>query len=401
MIRPWLRALVCMALLALLAVLGAVSAHAQVLPPEQVKLELIQQMQADGLLSPAQAAEAKAKYVDPRALGPAVAVSGASGVVPTAHAPQALSGDAPNPWLSGQLSWTALLKLVAVAVLLVALAHVLGQRGLAFVRAVPPGVYQAVLLAASLLLTFKPQWLWWSEWVYLAHFGAVATLLVLGWIVDAYPALRQWLGRLNLLGLNAATWKCIAAMLYFGALALLHHSQLFGVLAVVSLSAVLNFALAYGGGVLALTVRERGIATAVWGHLALLLLYVRLKVSGHLAPQAIWFAAGVEHYATVALGVGLFLATAPFIASPPARRLAYLAVFAGVVVVASLGYHLFGLKVIGSIVGLFALLVALEWLGYLAYRAGFLLGTVIAGALLYGLALLVERFGGLVVLALP
>jgi hypothetical protein len=257
------------------------------------------------------------------------------------------------------------------------------------------------LLAASLLLTFKPQWLWWTEWFYLAHFGAVATLLVLGWIVDAYPALRQWLGRLNLLGLNAATWKSIAAMLYFGALALWHQSQLFGVLAVVSLSAVLNFALAYGGGVLALTVRDRGIATAVWGHLALLVLYVGLKLSGHLPSQAVWFAAGVEHYATVALGVGFLLATAPFIASPPARRLAYLALFAGVVVLASLGYHLFGLKVIGSIVGLFALLVALEWLGYLAYRAGFLAGTAIAGALLYGLALLVERFGGWVVLALP
>lgn len=337
----------------------------------QVKLELLKQLEHDGYLSNKLANEAKEKYVDPQELS-----------VPLAAAASGAAKAQESFW-DKYVSWTNFFKVVGGIMLLVAFGGTIARFAAwaAFlIIQVPKEVYQAVFLTASLTLTLAPGIVWASQAFYMALFGAFANVVLLAWVLETHDRLKAFLVNLFKLGIPPACVASFWGMLYFGALALAYQSQIFGFFAAVCLSGILSFAILYRPGVLMLFFHEKGTGAVVFGHLVVLATCAAMKVTGHLPAQTELFAVGLEHYCTIAMGVGFLVGASPFTRSQTAA-----------------GYDL---KVIGSILCCIGVLLALEWIGHLSYRAGFLFGTFLMGVVLYGGALLLERYAHLIVLRL-
>lgn len=354
----------------------------------QVKLELLKQLEKDGYLSQKLALEAKLKYVDPKEVS-----------VPLAKPGDAVEASTQPSFFERYVTLANFFKLVAVVLLLVWASGFIAKcaKGLLFlIIAVPKEVYQTVLLSVTLTMTLRPELIWASQAFYLALFGAFANILLVGWVLESHPKLGEALAKIFKLGIPLASVASFWGMLYFGALAVAYQSQIFGFFAAVCLSGMLSFGMYYAPGVLTLFFNEKATGAVIWGHLLVLTAYCVAKVAGVLPAQAGLFAVGLQYYCTIALGVGFLVGAAPLAKG----RAGYLALFLAVFLAAMCGYHLYDLKVIGSIVCVFAVLLFLEWVGYLSYRAGFLAGTFVMGVLLYGASLVMENFASFLVLRL-
>lgn len=356
--------------------------------PGQVKLDLLKQLERDGYLSQKLAQEAKEKYVDPKELA-VVLVK-----------PEKAASSEPS-FFDRYVTWTNFGMSMGILVLLVWFSAFIGRfaLGVLFLFAqVPKELYQALFLGFTLTLTLVPELLWSSHAFYLALFGAFANVILIGWIVDSHPDLQETLAKLFNFGVPPLSVVSFWGMLYFVALALKYQSQIFGFFAAVCLSGILSFAMYYRPGLLLLHVSEKGAPAVVWGHLVVLVAYCAMKVAGTLPSQAGLFAIGLQYYCTIAMGVGFLVAASPF--GRDRRAAGYVMLFIAVFVLAITGYHIYDLKVIGSIISVFAVLLALEWIGYLSYRAGFLVGTFVTGIVLFGGSFLMESFASFLVLRL-
>jgi hypothetical protein len=353
-----------------------------------VKLELIKQLESDGYLSQKLAQEAKTKYVNPAELA-----------VPLAA--KAVAENEPS-FLERYFTLANFFKLVAILLLLVATSGFIAKlaAGLMFIIVqVPKEVYQTVFLGVSLTLTFFPELVWASQAFYLALFGAFANVMLFAWVIESHPKLQRALAQLFKLGLPPMSVASFWGMLYFGSLALMYQSQVFGFFAVVCLSGISSFGMYYRPGVLTLHFNEKATSAVVWGHLLVLAAYCAMKITGHLPVQADLFAIGLQYYCTIALGVGFLVGASPF-GRFTGETGGFLLLFVVTLVLAIVGYHMYDLKVIGSILCVFGVLLALEWIGYLSYKSGFLMGTFVMGLVLYGGSLVMENFANFLVLRL-
>ncbi len=361
-------------------------------PPSvgQVKLDLLKQLENDGYLSSKLTQEAKQKYVSAQELG-----------VPTASATQLAAQTEPS-FLYRYLSWASFFKLIAIICLLVAFSGFLANlaKGLMFlIIAVPKEVYQTGFLAVSGTLTFAPQFIWASQSFYLALFGALATPMVLAWVIESHPKLMEKLAQLFSFGIPAMSVVSFWGMLYFGGLAVMYQSQIFGFFAAVCLSGILSFGMYYRPGVLTMYFNKKATSAVILGHLVVLAGYCIVKVTGHLPASGALFDVGLQYYCTIAMGIGFLVGASPF-ERRSGRAGAWLVLFTLVTIAAVTGYFIYDLKVIGSIMCVIAVLLALEWIGYIGYQAGFLFGTFILGVTLYVGSLLLEHYASFFVLRL-
>lgn len=373
--------------LALLAAMAHPAFAAEPQSAGQVKIDLLKQLERDGFLSNKLANEAKEKYVDPRELSVPLAVPGA------APAKESL-------W-DRYVSWTNVLQVVGIAFLVVAFGGYIARVAtwaMVLIIQVPKKLYQTVFLTATATATLRPDLIWASQAFYLALFGAFANIILLAWLIESHPKLQAALAKLFNLGLPPASVISFWGMLYFGALAVGYQSQIFGFFAAVCLSGVLTFAMVYRPGVLTLFFHQKGTPAVVLGHLAVLAVYAALKISGNLPEQVALFAVGLEYYCAIAMGVGFLVGASPFVREKGTGG--YFSLFILVLFAAMAGYFFYDLKVIGSIVCTIGVLLALEWISYLSYKTGFLVGTTAVGASLYAGALLLERYAHFIVLRL-
>lgn len=377
-------------LLALTVLLGHPAYATEAQTSGQVKLELLKQLEQDGYLSNKLASEARDKYVNPRELS-----------VPLVAAVAAANAKPAESFWDRYFSWTGLFKVVGVVCLLVAfggtIARFIGAMAFLIIQ-VPKEVYQTVFLGSSLSLTFVPGAIWASQAFYLALFGAFANIILLAWVLETHPKLQAFVSKFFKLGIPPACVASFLGMLYFAGLALAYQSQIFGFFAAVGLSGLFSFAVLYRPGVLTLHFHEKGTSAVVFGHLAVLAGYVALRITGNLPQQTALFAVGLECYCTIAMGVGFLVAASPF--SRERAVGGYLLLFIAVLASAVTGYFFFDLKVIGSILCCIGVLLALEWIGYVSYQTGFIFGTFLMGVVLYGGAMLLERYAHFIVLRL-
>ena len=357
----------------------------------QVKLNLIHQMQDDGYLSEKLAREAVQKYVDPKQLSAPVTIKPAGAVTASSE----------SLWMR-YVSWVNAVKVVGILFILVAFWGVIRNiiKGIwHLLVTVPVVVYQLPLLAVSVTLTVRPDLIWASQALYLAIFGSVANILLLGWVAVTNEKLALFVLRLFRLGLPPASVGAFWGMVYFGALALLYHSPIFGFAAAVCLSGVFSFGMYYSRGTLWLDFKDNAEAAVVLGHLVVLLAYVVARAKFPQLQALTYFSAGLEYYCTIAMCVGLLVGSAPMVRKHETVGL-YVVLFIAIAVAASLGYFILDLRVIGSIVMCFFILFCLEWLGYWGFQGGLIAGCAVLGVSLFGLSVLLEHYGKLIVLSM-
>lgn len=355
----------------------------------QVKLELLKSLEKDGYLSNKLATEAKLKYIDASKVSAPVTTSSAKA-----------EEEGVMTMLSRYLSIAVIVKVVGVGLLLLAfggtIRNIIAGVWHLLVK-VPVEVYQVPMLAGSVYATVMAASIWPSQAFYVALLASIANLILLGWVLATHVKLVHFLAKLFNLGIPVSSVISFWLMLYFGVLAIHYQSQLFGFFAAVALSGVFTFGLYYSWGTLYLHFQKSALPAVVFGHLLVLIGYAILHAMNQLPEQAQYFAGGIEYYCSVALGVGLLVGASPWNRDNAGL---YVVIFLATIVAALVGYTMFDLTVIGSFIMCFALLFVLEWLMYLGYKSGVVVGSAIVGASLYGASLLMEQYSHLIVLTL-
>lgn len=357
----------------------------------EVKLKLLGQLEADGYLSQKLADEARIKYVTPTDLTMPVSAS-----APAAE---------PSLW-DRVMTWTNLFYVLGVIVLLVAFAGWIASLAalcMSVLLAIPKEVHQGVLLSASATMTlnrFIPALNGLAEHhsFYVALFGSLASLVVAHWTLETHPRFANLARKLLAVGLPNDLAIAFWLMVYFGALALGYHSEMFGFLAAVAFSGMLSFSIGYRPGVLWMDFENKALPAVVFGNLGALLLYTGLKLTGHLPAEATLFEVGLTYYCTIAMGVGFLVGASPFAWRQSKSPIGYLVLFLVTLLAALAAYVFFDFKVVGSILSVFAVLLALEWHAKLCMQAGFVFGMFLLGSALVGLSTMMERHGHLLVL---
>lgn len=358
---------------------------------EKVKLELINSMVQDGYLSSKMGEETKNKYVDPNKIYNAASAKGQVKGVTTEDKAQ-------TRWVD-YLSWLNFIKVLAISLLLFAFWGTI-KKFMAgiwhLVVKVPVIVYQIAGLILSLIATISPELIWASQALYIALFGSIANLIIIGSIGASYPKVAEKVLKLFQLGIPPASIACFWLMVYFGALAFHYNSQIFGFFSIVALSGVFSFTLYYSVGTLWLYFKQNALSVVVFGHLFVLVAYVILHTQALYTNEIRLFETGLQYYTTIALATGLLCGASPWWKdnSKGIYILLMLVVFAA----STFGYFFLDIKVIGSIITCFFILFCLEWIAYIGFQGGFILGAGICGGVLYGLALMLEKYGSYIML---
>lgn len=355
-----------------------------VLTKADIKIELIEDMKKDGYLSDKMATEVSGKYITEEDKKPLIETS--------------LKESSSITWQKW-LSWTNFLKVLGVILFLVAFSGIISKIIVGmwiFIVAVPTIIYQSVFLGLFGVGLINPQMISESQAFYIVLFSSFAILMVLAWITESYPKVLVFIKKLFNFGIPFESILSFYGMLYFGALAWFYQSSIFGFFAAVCLSGVFSFTMKYVPGILFLDFKEKMLNAVVFGHLAVLVIYVYFfKTMPEITK---YFDIGIQYYCTIAMGVGLLLGSSPFYKR--GSTAGYALLFVVIFFLASYGYFFLDLKVVGSIVACFFLLFAFEWLGYFGFKGGVIIGCTILGASLYSLSMFLEKYGHMIILSL-
>lgn len=356
--------------------------EANVLTKADIKVELIQSMKKDGYLSDKMAVEVGKKYIteaDKKPLAQTVV--------------EKKSGVTASDWLS----WSNFMIVVGIVFLLVATSGILKKIMVGMwhlIVAVPQYVYQAVFLGAFATGLVVPEVISQTHAFYIALFSSFALIMVLVWILETYPKVLVAVKKLFNLGVPFESVVSFYGMVYFGVLAHVYHSSIFGFFAAVCLSGMLSFTMKYIPGVLFLDFKEKMLNAVVFGHLIVLAVYVYLFLT--MPNVTKYYDVGIQYYCTIAMSVGLLVGSSPWYKRGSA--VGYALLFAVLFLVSSYGYFFLDLKVISSIITCFFILLVLEWLGYIGFKGGLILGCIVVGASLVGVGLLMEKYSHMLVL---
>lgn len=360
-----------------------------------IKTDLIGALHKDGYLSDKLAREASEKYISTQDKETHIQFVSGQGAV-SSGATHSLVKDV--GWTE-YLSWVNFFKLVAVALLLFAFSGFIRKilkKIWHIVALAPAYVYQSVFLAGFVFALIAPHAVWASQAFYVALFAAFGVLIVVSWIFTVYPKTLLVLAPLAHV-MPLPTLGAALLTFYFGGLALLYHSQVFGFFACVAFSGILSFSLFYMPGVLSLNFKESALPAMVWGHILAIAAFIGAYYSGIASTELSYFNAGLQYYFSTALGVALLVGASPWYRRSSAGLYVMLAL---VVAVAASALYFLPFSGLATVLLGFVILIFLEWLGYLGFKTHWIVGCALTGGTLYAAALLLERYGSTLMLAL-
>ncbi len=229
-------------------------------------------------------------------------------------------------------------------------------------------------------------------------FSAFFNILIIGWIVVTYETIiLKVIEFFTFFKLKPEIQISLLGMVYFGVLSVTYQSQVFGFFTAICFSGVLSFGMTYfpSYGMLSLHLDENYLPHAVLGHIVGLLAYI--YALQYNVPNIEYFKVGAQYYCAVALCVALLIGASPFYNRKHA--LVYAQIFTLVTIATVAGYYYLGIEGIGTILVCGYILLMLEWLAYIGYKAGLIVGCLGVGSALFGLGLAFERAGQLLVFA--
>ena len=346
-----------------------------------IKTELIENLKTDGLITDTNAVIALKKYVSDQNERKDILVKEDTG------------------WRS-HVTLSNGMKLVGVLLLVFAFAGMISKIIRAcwiVIAAIPIIVYQIAALAFTVTATVAPAIIWESQSFFVVLFGSILNLVIIAWILDSYPKLFEMVKNLFKLGIPAECVGLFYLSIYLGALMVYQMSVIFATATLFSLI----------GLVLAIVIRilekkkieanDKWLSYLAYGILSFwLAVYVVLKMANIFPAYLDLFKAGVQYFVIFAMAFICQAYTTPFagykkVEVPAIIGTALLGVF-GIV-----AYTVLGMQVAGTLIFCSCVILLLQWVVYYAYKVGVIFGSAVIGALLYGGALLVEKYGSLLV----
>lgn len=301
--------------------------------------------------------------------------------------------------LSEYLTLVNVLKTLAVVAFLIAFRGVL-LKFIVFFTEIPVIIYQAVLLAISLFLTFNPESIFNSHADYLSMFGVVANIMVLGWIVATYEEFFEKLFKIFSLNIPVSIILPFYLSLYFGLFAVMIESQFLGILSVISFVAMFSFVFITTGLTTIIGFnKEDFILPSILINSAILTAYSAIELNGVNIPYVEFFSVGIEYIVSLCLVVALIITSSPFNKEEEGFGFGFFMMIVAFVC-GLLGAFVFNMTVIPAFLNTAFFLFAAGWITYLVSSLGGIMIAFTLGAILYGGAMLMESYPELFVTAL-
>lgn len=346
-----------------------------------IKTELIENLKTDGLITDANAVIAMQKYVSDPNESKDVLVKDDTG------------------WRS-HVTLANGMKLVGVLLLVFAFSSMIGKIIRAcwiVIAAIPIIVYQAVALAFTVTATVAPALIWESQSFFVVLFGSILNLVIVAWILDSYPKLMALVKNLFKLGIPVECVGLFYLSIYLGALTIYQMSVIF---ATATLFSLIGFVVA---SIIAVMDKKKVdhddkiLSYIAYGTLSFwLATYVALKMTNVLPTYVDLFNVGVQYFIIFAMAFICQAYTTPF-AGYHKFEVSAIVGTALLGVFGIVAYTTLGMQVAGTLIFCSYVILLLQWVVYKAYKVGVIFGSAVIGALLYGGALLVEKYGSLLV----
>lgn len=346
-----------------------------------IKTELIENLKTDGLITDDNAVIAMQKYVSDPNESKDILVKDDTG------------------WRSN-VTLSNAMKLLGVLLLVFAFSGMISKIIRAcwiVIAAIPIIVYQAVALAFTVTATVSPALIWESQSFFVVLFGSILNVVIIAWILDSYPKLFEMVKNLFKLGIPVECVGLFYLSIYLGALMVYQMSVIF---ATATLFSLIGFVLAIVIRILEkkkIEANDKGLSYVAYGILSFwLAVYVALKMTNTLPAYVDLFNVGIQYIVIFAMAFICQAYTTPFTGY---RKLEVPAIVGTVLlgVFGIIAYTTLGMQVAGTLIFCSYVILLLQWVVYYAYKVGVIFGSGVVGALLYGGALLVERYGSLLV----
>lgn len=335
-----------------------------------MQLDLLQRLEADGVLSPEDARAARERYVS---------------------ADQAPLSAPLRAETSSRFSSVA--KVLGAAALAFALVSHISFIS-PWLTKLPIETYQLSLLAVATGVTLRPDLVWRGHARTLALLATFATAIIIHWMLQTHPACLTWLAGLDKAGWPSASLLGGASLALFAASAAMHESHVLAAAA----AACLSWALAAADMHVCRGMPGAQAWLSVAGHGAAVATYISLKAQG-LSPRLVYvFTYAVEYYCTAALALLLCLGGTS--RSIPAACM-HTAVFAAVAAVLSWVHHRLAIRTPASIFAYAAVVMMMVWTARLTASLSTVITLTLCGGVLFGCGLLLDRHRQLLVFEAP
>lgn len=357
------------------------SVHAETV--STVKENLIESLSQSGYLDKDKTSEIKNKFITKEDTTRQVIAN-------------AVSPESETTWHK-YVTWINLFKILGILLILIAMGKFVKKivkQLLFFLISIPLIIYQLIVLALSLTLTFLPAEFPFlsSEKVYIVLLGALSNIAALAWIISKNKKLSEVIQKL--FGRNpilVAAKGGILAMLYFGYFTLSLPSYLFGFLSVVSFSIFITSSFIWVISKFKKTeIEDKDII------LSLLFIHTLALVVYILSPLDLsYFDKGVQY---IFSGIILFLLISNTVPEIENKMKLFYSVYFTIITFLSLAsYVYFDTKLISTLVFTGYYIFIFMWLAYYTFKANMIIGLMTVGLTLYGSALLLEKFGSYLV----
>lgn len=346
-----------------------------------IKTELIENLKTDGLITDANAVLAMQKYVSDPNESKDVLVKDDSG------------------WRS-HVTLSNGMKLVGVLLLVFAFSGMISKIIRAcwiVIAAIPIIVYQAAALAFTVTATVAPALIWESQSFFVVLFGSILNLVIVAWILDSYPKLFELVKNLFKLGIPVECVGLFYLSIYLGALMVYQMSVIFATATLFSLIGLVVASIIAILEKKKVQPEDKVLSYIGYGTLSFwLATYVALKMTNVLPAYVDLFNVSIQYFVIFAMAFICQAYTTPFAGYKKIEVSAIVGTaLLGVFGIAA--YTMLGMQVAGTLIFCSYVILLLQWVVYYAYKVGVIFGSGVVGALLYGGALLVEKYGSLLV----
>ncbi len=265
-----------------------------------------------------------------------------------------------------------------------------------FITLIPNFFYQAVLLSLSVTLTLNPSLLFDSQAFYIALVSSFINIFILGWFIADYRYSIIRYMKFLFVGIKPEILIGFYTFLYFGGLSILYTSSFFGLLSVMGFVGMLGFIFLYSDLIAIIGVEdEKEIHNVTFTTLFILGIYSAVRIFNIEVPYLESFYIGIEYVCSIALGVCLLIGSSIYIYEGRRKSFPkglYTVMFV-LVTIASMGIStLYGITVPSAIITTFFALYILGNIGYMTSKVNYIFMTFVLGAMLYGTALLMEKY---------
>lgn len=295
------------------------------------------------------------------------------------------------------VTWINLFKVLGVLLILIAMGKFVKKvvkQLLFFIVSIPLIIYQLIVLALSLTITFLPTEVLFlsSEKVYIVLLGAISNIAAFTWIISKNKKLSEVIQKL--FGQNpilVAVKGGILATLYFGYFTLSLPSYIFGFLSIASFSLFITSLFIWIISKFKKTeIEDKDIL------LSLLFMHTLALVVYIFSPLELgYFDKGFQYIFSGIILSLLIFNTAPEIEN---KMKPFYSVYFTIITFLSLAsYVYFDTKLISTLVFTGYYIFIFMWLAYYTFKANMIIGLMTVGLTLYGTALLLEKFGSYLV----